>query len=402
MHYSNRYNKYTDLDLRTAQFTFVDADEKKHELVNQVALTYNFKEGTSTPGFLRYFNNYRDANEFVFGKGHSRLQGVDYQNGWEFGQHKLIAGVEWHQSSDVHVLWDDSQKKRNNQAYYLQDTISMGKKWTLIPGARFDHNSQFGSQWSPKVAANYSPDERTKFYASWGRVYQAPDARQLYSYRSRWWMWNEIPYFMAVVNGNEKLEPETGHTEMVGVEHDFSDKVNMSLSFYNANVDNYLSMTGEDYVYYNNVYPYWLVWRNFDYANGTDKQRGVNLNYRQKMDDHWSYNLGYSYTHRDRTFSGDSASDNWRAPKNSYHASIRYQNGPWKASLLGVMGTGSSGLRYLEDNIALFDFNISCDVADWATIYAKAINFTNQNRSYEGRYTNAPGRLFQFGLDCRF
>ena len=402
MHYSDHYNKYRQQDFENRLFNYVDATEPKYSLMNQVSLTYNFKEGTATPGFLRYFNNYQDLNEMVYGQGTSRLQGVDYQNGWEFGQHKVIVGMEWHQSSDEHVQWRHSQKKRNNQAYYIQDTISMGKKWTLVPGTRFDHNSQFGSQWSPKVAANYSPDDRTKFYASWGRVYQSPDARQLYSYDSRWWMNDGIPFFMTMIHGDDRLDPETGHTETIGIEHDFSDKVNMSLSMYNAKISNYLSMTVDDNVYNNEYNPYLFVWRDFNYVNGEDKQRGIDLTYRQKMDDHWSYNLGYAYTHRDRTFDGESAINNWRAPKNSYRASIRYQNGPWKASLMGLFGTGTGGRHYMEDDIAFLDFNISCDVADWATIYAKAINFTNQNRSYVGRYNNAPGRLFQFGLDCRF
>ena len=67
-----------------------------------------------------------------------------------------------------------------------------------------------------------------------------------------------------------------------------------------------------------------------------------------------------------------------------------------------MFGTGASGRPYVEDDFAMLDFNVSCDVSDWATIYAKAINFTNQNRSYFGRSLNAPGRMFQFGLDCRF
>ena len=66
------------------------------------------------------------------------------------------------------------------------------------------------------------------------------------------------------------------------------------------------------------------------------------------------------------------------------------------------MGSGSSGINYMKYDLAMFDFNVSCAVSDWATVYAKAINFTNQNRHYSGELFNAPGRLFQFGLDCRF
>ncbi|MBQ9478561.1 MAG: TonB-dependent receptor, partial [Selenomonadaceae bacterium] len=284
---------------------------------------------------------------------------------------------------------------------YIQDTITMGRKWTLVPGTRLDHNSNFGSQWSPKIAANYSPDDQTKFYASWGRVYQAPNARQLYTHMTRWMSIGGIPYRYEKWNGSSNLQPETGHTETIGVEHDFSDKANISLSLFNASITGYLDLNDSGSRY--GVDPYVAQLLNLNYVNSSeDEQRGINLMYRQKMDDHWSYNLGYAYTHRDRPLGSEEYLNHWRVPQNSYKATLRYQNGPWKASLHGVMGTGTGGTNYMEDDFALLDFNISCEVSDWATIYAKAINFTNQNRSYYGRGSNAPGRLFQFGLDCYF
>ena len=400
MHYSDRSNKYRTRD---NEFAFDSYFTPKYELANQLSLSYNFKEGSSTPGFLRYFNNYSDVDTTLRGKGTSRLQGVDYQNGWESGQHKFIIGAEWHQSSDKNERWSNAQKKITNQAYYLQDTISMGNKWTLVPGTRFDHNSQFGSQWSPKVAANYSPDDKTKIFASWGRVYQAPDVHQLYT---SWYpaalSRNDIPYYYIKWHGNKNLNPETGHTETIGIEHDFSDKVNASLTFFNAKISNYLDLNDYGGTYANTESPYGFRFYDLEYVNSSeDKQHGAILSYRQKLDDHWSYNLGYAYTHRERPLGQESYISHWRAPKNSYRAAIRYQNGPWKASLQGVMGTGSDGNLYMEDDFAFLDFNVSCEVSDWATVYAKAINFTNQHHSYYGG-KNAAGKLFQFGLDCYF
>ena len=383
----------------------------EHYLRNQLSATYNFKETTSTPGFLRYFNNYEHTDTFAYDVNESRLQGVDYQNGWEMGQHRLIFGMEWHQSSTKadHIDWSTNTHKVTNQAYYILDTISMGRKWTLVPGTRLDHNSQFGSQWSPKVAANYSPDDRTKIFASWGRVYQAPSPTQLYTYWQKYWDLDTITYLYEDWHGNPNLRPETGHTETIGIEHDFSDKVNMSLSFFNAKIHDYLDIN-DNIREYDNIhspsdvrYLNRLRWIENDYVNSSaDEQRGIDLNYRQRIDDHWSYNLGYAYTYRKRPLGSEEYWVHSLVPRNSYKASIRYQNGPWKASLWGIMGSGSSGINYMKYDLAMFDFNVSCAVSDWATVYAKAINFTNQNRHYSGDLFNAPGRLFQFGLDCRF
>ena len=406
MHYSNQSNRFAQ---RPNDWDFGSDYTSKYELVNQVSMAYNFKEGTSTPGFLRYFNNYSDTDALLWGKGNSKLQGVDYQNGWELGQHKLIVGVEWHQSHDEHERWDYAKKKINNQAYYIQDTIGMGNKWTVVPGTRVDHNSQFGTQWSPKIAANYSPDDATKFYASWGRIYQAPSARHLYTDWARGMSYETIPYYCQQWKGDSGLRPESGHTETIGVEHDFSDKVNVSLNLFNAKITDYLDLNDVVTDYDNSHAPAsspWgdkLHWVDLDYVNsGKDEQRGVDLNYRQKIDDHWSYNLGYAYTHRKRPLGAEEIIGHWRMPKNSYRAAVRYQNGPWKTSLTGIFGNGSGGSNYMEDDFALLDFNVSCDVSAWATVYAKAINFTNQNHSYYGRGSNAPGRLFQIGLDCCF
>ena len=409
MHNSNHFNRYRE---RNNSWSFPSDYTPKFELNNQVSLTYNFKEDSSTPGFLRYFNNFSNVDDTLYGKGTSKLQGVDYQNGWELGQHRLIVGVEWHQSSDEHERWNYAQKKINNQAYYIQDTISMGDKWTVVPGTRLDHNGQFGSQWSPKIAANYSPDDSTKIFASWGRVYQAPSARELYTNWERSMSFNQVPYLYEMWNGHSNLRPESGHTETIGVEHDFSDKINASLSLFNAKIGDYIDLNDSGAVYPSTLAPNFyageeLLYRfelyDLDYVNSSaDKQRGVNVTYRQKLDEHWSYNLGYAYTHRERPLGAEAIIGHWRVPKNSYRAMIRYENGPWRASLFGMMGNGSGGSNYMEDDFALLDFNISCEVSEWATVYAKAINFTNQNHSYYGRSRKAPGRLFQFGLDCRF
>ena len=211
MHHSKEYNQYDQYfkynkgvqhpDYKTLNPSSVYL-KPFYNVANDVALTYNFKEGTSTPGFLRYFRNYQSWSTVDVisqsDEGNEILQGVDYQNGWEFGQHKMIAGLEWHQDDSLanyRSLYGNEDRKMTNSAYYLQDTISMGNKWTFVPGIRFDHNSSFGHQWSPKFAANYRSDDKTKIYATWGRVYQAPGAAELYTDKSTtladFSIWNE-------------------------------------------------------------------------------------------------------------------------------------------------------------------------------------------------------------------
>ena len=399
MHHSKEYNQY-DRNFKYNATQLPVFLNPFSNVANDVAVTYNFKEGVSTPGFLRYFNNYQSWFTYDYisqpDKGHERLQGVDYQNGWELGQHKLIAGLEWHQTNrfaNYRLLYTGNElsdyMKVTNSAYYLQDTISLGKKWTLVPGVRFDHNSSFGHQWSPKFAANYRSDEKTKIYATWGRVYQAPGLSELYTQKQTDNGNNGTLYYL----GNRSLQPETGHTETIGVEHEFNGKSRINFNLFNSKIDHLIdlhdSSNGTD------------SYRN--YVNATEyKQRGVELSFTQNIDDSWSYDVGYAFIHRDSNVGEESVLSHFQLPKNSYRAGVHYKHGIWKANLLGVMGSSSSGNQYMGNNFAALDFNLSCDVAKFATIYTKFLNFTNQGYTYYEGAGHESGRAFIAGIDCKF
>ena len=58
--------------------------------------------------------------------------------------------------------------------------MKLGDKWDFVPGVRMDHHNMFGTHWTPKAALNYQADSKTQVYASWGRVFKAPTADDLY------------------------------------------------------------------------------------------------------------------------------------------------------------------------------------------------------------------------------
>lgn len=239
---------------------------------------------------------------------------------------------------------------------------------------RVDHNSQFGTHWSPKLAANYRPDDRTKIFASWGRVFKAPSAYDLYYVDEAGMMGTENP----------NLEPEVGHSETLGIEHDFDDRTSASLTFFNTSlrdvVDWYSTTTATN---------------ESDYTSGnisSEKQRGVEFTFRQKINDDWSCDLGYSHVHS--TLDGD----NVHPPKpNGYHVGIHYKHGQWRANLLAIMANRIDDTTYGTSKFATFDFNLGYAMNEHATIYFKARNFTNQYRTYMNN-----GKFFQVGLNCKF
>ena len=365
-------------------------DSTKYMKYTNISLVYNFKENSQTPGWLRYFNDskfrdgyyrYKDPRSFK-GISKFRVQGVDYQNSWMLGVNKIVTGVEWHQISTSHYSWDREKKTLYNRALYLQDTVNVGKKWKFLPGLRYDDNSEFGHQLSPKIAANYRADEKTKIYASWGRVFNAATPFQLYANTSS-------------AKGNSNLKPEKGHTGILGMEREFGSNISMNLNFFYANLKDAIDIDDND---------------NFTNLN-EQKSRGVEATLKQKIDDNWSFNVGYNFTR----FEGiDELDDSFVQPRNTYRVGFHYNKGIWNANLLGIMGYGglSSGKYFDSSKYAIVDFNIGCNVNENTTVYFKANNLTNQNYSYYGKsydddgeisYSyHSPGRSFIVGAEIKF
>lgn len=349
--------------------------KNQQQIMNDVSVTYRFKEDTKLPGYLRYFNHYK-ATQFDGGFS-TRLQGVDYQNGWQLDEkNKFVAGAEWYRSisSNTNVNAGNYEDKTiTTEAIYLQDSMHFADKWTFVPGLRMDHHSKFGTHWSPKAALNYRPDRDTKIYASWGRVFKAPTADDLY-------------YANAYMHGNPNLDPEAGHVETVGVSHVFAPGTSLDLS------------------YMNSVLHDAIVWVNTsgDATNvAEEKKHAFMLNWKQALSDQWSYDLGYTYTHTESDAKGGYL--NYNSMPNGYRIGLHYAQGPWKANLEGRMGTGLDKTYYGDSRYTVFDFNTSYAATPQLTIYAKALNFTNEAYSrYAGWNYPAPGRFFQIGMTYTF
>ena len=357
-----------------------------NEIFNNVSLTYGFKNDTAAPGLLRYFNNYKTA---MFGKRFStRTQGLDYQNGWQLDpKNTLVAGAEWHQSDSSNQASGYADRIITTQAAYLQDTWKFADKWTFVPGIRVDHHSNFGTHWSPKAALNFRPDENTQFYASWGRIYKAPTADDLF-----YWADYGGGYGMF---GNPQLRPESGWTESLGMNHRFDKKNSMSMSVFQSKIHDAIRWYTTDnwaHGYVGNI--------------NLEKKRGFEISFKNKTSEQWAFDAGYSYIRReiDQNEGSGLLLDSSNQQPNGYRLGIHYTQAGWKANLLGTMGSGLSKSSFDDSSYKVWDFNVSYSPIEQLQIYFKANNFTNQkysqwNSSY--RYP-APGRFFQVGMTLTF
>ena len=385
--------KYDNYDVH--DFT---EDAKQDELFNNVALSYHFKEGTKTPGFLRVYNNYKWE---VFGYSYpdfgpkypgrpftTQTTGVDYQNGWTLGEdHTLVAGAEWRQSKssndDVNAANYRDETVRNS-AIYLQDTWKFAPKWSLVPGVRFDHHSMFGSHWSPKAAVNYNADDKTQVYASWGRVYKAPTVDDLY-------------YKNFYTIGDPNLKPESGHTETIGITHKIDDKTTVSASYFWSELHDAI------FWWYN-----YAEWKSYATNIAYERKHGLELSVQKKFDEHWSVDASYSYIKTDaQDTTAQSMAIAAKNPQpNGYRLGVHFRQGAWEANLMATIGSGldtSQNYRYYNNsNYTLLDFNASYDITKNLTAYFRANNLLNQEYQISPGPYPGKGRFFQIGLTCSF
>lgn len=365
------------------------APSSHHDAIyNTVSASYNFKEGTDTPGYLRYFGNFKSVD--FSGKYDTRVQGGEYQNGWKLGKdHTVVAGVEWRQSHSTNAPSGYSNKKITNEAVYVQDTIRLGDKWSLVPGVRLDHHSKFGTHSSPKFAVNYNADKKTRVYASWGRVYKAPTADDLFYYST--WTYGLMH---GGTYGNPNLRPESGHTESLGISHEFDDRTYLSVDFFQSKLNDaihWYSTDGSNY-YATNI--------------AHEKKRGMEILFKKKVDAHWSYDLGYSYTHTETKDDYNHTASHYLNhinQPNGGRIGVHYDNGRWHANLIGTMASGLSEYYYGRSRYAAFELNAGYDFTEGGTIYARLRNATNQAYSSYSSYRNPqPARYAEVGVRYQF
>ena len=350
------------------------------ENFNNYNVTYNFKEDTVVPAYVRWF--YNDKYIDQSGSFNNRTIGVDYQDGWKLSnKHTLVVGGEWQQGRAENKASGYQDARVTKEAVYLQDTWKLADKWTLVPGVRMDHHSKFGTHWSPKIALNYLADKDTHVYASWGKVFKAPTMDDLY--------YNSYGYY-----GNTNLNPETGYTATIGMDHNFNENTSAGISVFKSEINDVIA---------------WLNVGTSHYASNIKKEKrtGMELSFKQKLSPMWSYDLGYSYIKREINNNGSGMVLQDNLQPNGYKIGLHYNSGAWKANLLGTIGSGLNEYYYNgNSSYNIWDFNLSYEVNSQLTTYFKVNNLTNQeyyeNGASYGNYYPCGGRFYQVGFNLTF
>lgn len=352
---------------------YLTANKPIDRLVNDYSVTYHFKKQTAQPGFLRYFNDYQRtywSNHYF-----TRSQGLEWQNNWQLGPHQhLTAGAEWTEDMGTNYEAHYIDKKRHNQAFYAEDALTFGK-FTVTPGLRWDRNSTFGSHQTPRLAMNYKANDAFNVYASWGRVFSPPRL-------------NDQFYITSTSHGNENLQPEEGYTQTLGFQYQAGPKTSLEGSIFHSNLENVIR--------WNRTSSY----SEAENLNEEDK-RGFELTWKQKVNDKWDYEGGYSYIRTKVDKGAGLTFDTTYNQPNGYHAGIHYHSGKWQAGADMTAGTGRNDTYYRNNSYVVWNVSASYSPDAATTMYVKVNNLNDEAYDLYHNYP-AAGRNWQVGVKKKF
>ena len=95
--------------------------------------------------------------------------------------HILTAGAGWVNENVQTSRYGDATERSQNTYYsFFQHEWQPSDRFTIITGGRFDHNSVYGGQFSPKLSTRWEATDKITVKVSGGIGFKAPDFRQLY------------------------------------------------------------------------------------------------------------------------------------------------------------------------------------------------------------------------------
>lgn len=96
-------------------------------------------------------------------------------------KHALTFGAGANLESVETGRYGDALTRKQETAYaFAQDEWTPADRLNVIAGLRFDRNTIYGSQFSPKLSLRYEIGKKISLKASYGVGFKAPDFRQLY------------------------------------------------------------------------------------------------------------------------------------------------------------------------------------------------------------------------------
>lgn len=355
-----------------------DVRKRTEELRAALAPTLQFGERTRLSidaYYTRYYDQYvseqrgtdeDDTDERTVDELYTGGAQLDHR----LGSHWLSLGFEYqYEELDADRL--EQTGERDRQSVYAQDewTLFSGRL-TLVPGLRYDRDSQFGDQWSPKLALRYDLADTWVLRAGYGHGFRAPDFKQML-------LLFENPSVGYRVEGNPDLRPERSRGYNAGASWYPNPRASLELSVFHNEVDDLieiiLSEEGPPTIY---------SYRNVQRA----RISGAGLQARWQPFGPLNLRLGYGWVDTEDRDTGEPLSGR---PEHRVNAGVRFQRPAYAVGLRGVwigerrygvdLDTGGSPTSAgTADPYALFDLRAEWNAWSWFKLAAGIDNLLDE------------------------
>lgn len=360
-------------------------------LENNVDLTYHWGQN----GAENVFKIYHNAADYNINKASdtnqpdkaltSRTTGAEWQQTWQLGKnYALLGGLEWRKVTIDAPTDGIYSKDLSNQAVFLENRWNLPGEWTVTAGMRYDDHNAFGGKSTARVTANKELNANTNVYLSWGQVYKAPNADELYG--------------QSQAIGNPDLRPESGDTVTFGLNTKLKDDSLVKFSVFSSRLNDAIS-----YYPIDSSYMYWK------FANLQEQKRqGLDISWVRQLSPAWNVTAGYSYVQIKNKDQGAAAYalDPKNSQPNGYRLNLDYSQDKWNAGLAVRGASGRNLSAYTANSYWVMDLTAGYQIDAGLRAYAKVYNLTN--RAYElrgeagtrGVFPMAARHLY-FGLERR-
>lgn len=120
------------------------------------------------------------------------------------------------------------EESRTSKFIYFQDEWQLKENWQLTSGIRYDHYSDFGGTWNPRLALIWATTANLTTKFLYGRAFRAPSLQEQHVKNN------------PILLGNEKLDPETIDTLELGVYHQPDSTWRFSANVFYYEIDDYI------------------------------------------------------------------------------------------------------------------------------------------------------------------
>ena len=278
-------------------------------------------------------------------------------------------------------------------AAYGEDLWEVNKKLSITPAIRYEHNSQFGDNVTPKLGAVYAFDGNTRLKVNYGKGYKAPSISEMYLN-----MFHTTPIGVVNIVGNPNLQPETSTSFDVSVEAERGRTFGKA-SYYHSRVSNLIdshkvesSVAGvsERHQYYN---------------VGKAKIQGVELSVGHKLSDRITVKGTYNHVDAKDMTTGERLGNRPRSVstlqlmyddhKSDGYSAVLWDTFTYKYGFDAARNRGKSVLN--EYSFNTLNFSVNKKWNNGLSVYVGIDNLLN--RQVPDLYID--GRMFRVGMEMK-